>query len=681
MAESNVVPYLKDKRNDTYLPPATASELAVEFPYSIVGTTTPPQWRYHFRLLKLLPGLQEQRLQGRLYQMPGHEGTPPFSALSYAWLRDGPREGMDILKDEQTYEMQVSSDLLSCLRMIRSTIHELWLFVEAICVNLLDDEDTRPVLAAIPQIYSLASDVIVWIGSETQDSHLAFEAAARIIHQETSHDLIMHSLHPTHLQAILHLLSMNFFYRAWVVQEVALAKACIIRCGHSVMSWPEFVKLVRSLKQLSRSETTFDSASTSKLLEQISVSAGCVFAELVSAAMQTPGETVHDKKSLSLESLVTSAPHLRTRYFGGSVYWAFSMATDICDEVEEGSKIIDKAFPNVGPVRTLAVRGSFSASAVEATSTVQNNEELEIIVKALKADKRKSEEHFGYSQSCPDSRTCWLFTTFAILQSQSLDIICRPWVPETGVAIPSFARSRRSAPYIPDARGVLVRSAADPLTGYGLGARSSYSAAGDTLPVIKLGWGERLTSITVRGFALDIIGSVTEMPAAEGCIPPGWTEFAGWKSSQEEPPASFWQTIVGNRQNNGDRATLVYRSTCKTAFSFSGSTSGLNTSQLLCRTRELVLRDWLKRVRAVTWMRRLFLTQDLSLYGIGTREMTIGDLIYILYGCSVPVILRRVEGSDEYKLVGECYVHNMMDGQALSLCKADRRLEAMVTLV
>lgn len=80
-------------------------------------------------------------------------------------------------------------------------------------------------------------------------------------------------------------------------------------------------------------------------------------------------------------------------------------------------------------------------------------------------------------------------------------------------------------------------------------------------------------------------------------------------------------------------------------------------------------------------MRRLFLTQDLSLYGIGTQEMTIGDLIYILYGCSVPVILRRIEGSDEYKLVGECYVHNMMDGQALSLCKADRRLEVMVTLV
>jgi hypothetical protein len=69
-----------------------------------------------------------------------------------------------------------------------------------------------------------------------------------------------------------------------------------------------------------------------------------------------------------------------------------------------------------------------------------------------------------------------------------------------------------------------------------------------------------------------------------------------------------------------------------------------------------------------------------------------GDLVCILYGCSVPVILRqkpqkpeqlrskrqddgndnaeetKAQDSDElfwYEFIGECYVHGMMDGEAV----------------
>ena len=43
------------------------------------------------------------------------------------------------------------------------------------------------------------------------------------------------------------------------------------------------------------------------------------------------------------------------------------------------------------------------------------------------------------------------------------------------------------------------------------------------------------------------------------------------------------------------------------------------------------------------------------------------DIICILYGCSVPVVLRKqeVEGESFWELVGECYVHGMMDGEAM----------------
>lgn len=42
----------------------------------------------------------------------------------------------------------------------------------------------------------------------------------------------------------------------------------------------------------------------------------------------------------------------------------------------------------------------------------------------------------------------------------------------------------------------------------------------------------------------------------------------------------------------------------------------------------------------------------------------------VLYGCSVPVVLRKDDTDDgsanSCKFVGECYVDGMMDGEALS---------------
>jgi hypothetical protein len=42
-------------------------------------------------------------------------------------------------------------------------------------------------------------------------------------------------------------------------------------------------------------------------------------------------------------------------------------------------------------------------------------------------------------------------------------------------------------------------------------------------------------------------------------------------------------------------------------------------------------------------------------------------MICILFGCSVPVVLRRFNeaGKFYHKFIGECYAHGMMDGEAI----------------
>jgi hypothetical protein len=56
--------------------------------------------------------------------------------------------------------------------------------------------------------------------------------------------------------------------------------------------------------------------------------------------------------------------------------------------------------------------------------------------------------------------------------------------------------------------------------------------------------------------------------------------------------------------------------------------------------------------------------------GVGPGAMHEGDEIVILDGSAVPSLLRLVEAKDgarRYKLVGECYVHGLMQGEGKRL--------------
>jgi hypothetical protein len=86
---------------------------------------------------------------------------------------------------------------------------------------------------------------------------------------------------------------------------------------------------------------------------------------------------------------------------------------------------------------------------------------------------------------------------------------------------------------------------------------------------------------------------------------------------------------------------------------------------------------FLKRVQQVVWNRKFLRSSgkeheddDKQLFGLAPTHAQEGDFICILFGCSVPVILRKRSPpeSDEsyYWFIGEAYVHGMMDGEALA---------------
>lgn len=73
-------------------------------------------------------------------------------------------------------------------------------------------------------------------------------------------------------------------------------------------------------------------------------------------------------------------------------------------------------------------------------------------------------------------------------------------------------------------------------------------------------------------------------------------------------------------------------------------------------------------IRVSTKMRKFFISKDEGWLGLAPMDAELGDRIVLLEGGSVPYILRAQIGKEtEYELIGDAYVHGIMDGQAWTI--------------
>lgn len=82
--------------------------------------------------------------------------------------------------------------------------------------------------------------------------------------------------------------------------------------------------------------------------------------------------------------------------------------------------------------------------------------------------------------------------------------------------------------------------------------------------------------------------------------------------------------------------------------------------------------DFLRRVQSVVWNRKFLVSETEDLIGLAPMAAQVGDSICILYGCSVPVVLRQ-QGEGSWAFIGECYFHGMMDGEAIEMNEAMKK--------
>jgi hypothetical protein len=141
--------------------------------------------------------------------------------------------------------------------------------------------------------------------------------------------------------------------------------------------------------------------------------------------------------------------------------------------------------------------------------------------------------------------------------------------------------------------------------------------------------------------------------------------------------ARLWRTMVADRSPEGVAAPSWYQKACISTLLYTSSSGDIDTQTLIAaRDMPPTMVKFLERVRSVVWNRKFlvskFPTEGLrhaeELFGIAPKGAQEGDLICILFGCSVPVILRerRTESRAFFEFVGDSYIHGMMEGEAFA---------------
>jgi hypothetical protein len=86
--------------------------------------------------------------------------------------------------------------------------------------------------------------------------------------------------------------------------------------------------------------------------------------------------------------------------------------------------------------------------------------------------------------------------------------------------------------------------------------------------------------------------------------------------------------------------------------------------------------EYSANMRSVT-ARKRFLVADDTCIGMAPPMARVGDLVVIFYRAQVPYIIRRLGAL--FRMVGECYVHGVMKGEAMRFLEDDGEEQPLIT--
>lgn len=241
--------------------------------------------RAPIRLLQILSGTREL-IQCSLEVVDLSQG-PLYDCLSYTWgdplyhelsapqdIRRTNKErnfpitcdGLIIYVTENLYEalLQLSDDVLPSNGQHQNQRQRL-IWIDAICINQESIHERNSQVAMMNKIYKSAQTVIVWLGISDVHTRLAIEIVNRLasVAPEKAEIDLPSDLEAPEMYSILGIpdiepqqwldyaafLLRTWFSRVWVVQETFVARNIVVWCGSHVLLWSDLTAGSRILKE------------------------------------------------------------------------------------------------------------------------------------------------------------------------------------------------------------------------------------------------------------------------------------------------------------------------------------------------------------------------------------------------------------------------------------------------
>ena len=544
---------------------------------------------------------------------------PPYEALSYTW---GENVGHYIDCDGRS--LFIRENLYSALRRLRQERTARLLWVDAVCINQSNIAERNQQICLMGSIYQNAVRVLVWLGESSADSAEAFKLLSQINALENSSDAIDLTT-PLKAQDLVNkglpeppcpswtaldaLYWREWFTRVWIIQEIAMAKEAIVICGKDQDSWKTFEAGAKFILQHSLVGLT----------------------------------DVDPKRTIKLSEFRRSQEGTRNQLLHLLMRARDSYAKDDRDKIY--------AILSLAPEDNIALKPDYSKSADEiytllAVCFIEKNRNFDVL-SAIEC--RKYSLKSKLPTWVPDWEVhpiAWSFVSMANFPSMQAS--------GGSQSVVSFSSDNK----VLSATGMVVDTLLHvgeifwehvPLSGSAMRGRSRLGEP------LSRKYGQRL-----RDYALRTRWGQWEMIAHKiKQYPTG-----------EDVSTAYIRTLIADNELAADSSPETYLQYYTAWLRYWTALSRENDKPSQSSPPPRSQED---AIRATKFLElhhraaygRCFFTSKRGYMGLGPQLSGYGYVIVVLLGGKTPYILRK-DGKAHYRFVGECFVHGLMDGEALA---------------
>lgn len=210
-----------------------------------------PDSRTHMRILQILPGARQDDVRCFMYHV-ALEDCPEYEALSYCW--GFATDLTPITINDQS--LAITRSLRSALFHLRRLHEPRTLWVDAICINQGDVIERGNQVSVMGDIYGQTTRTVVWLGSGDEDSKRAFKICEQLAKEAV---MLKSNLDPSIDNLTFPEYNKNdscldnlvddcpWWRRVWIVQEIILASDALIVCGSNEIDWKVFCQAIDRL--------------------------------------------------------------------------------------------------------------------------------------------------------------------------------------------------------------------------------------------------------------------------------------------------------------------------------------------------------------------------------------------------------------------------------------------------